>query len=69
MSREVHNDSDAMNKPSDAPLEDLEPPVSPELFAEVLRRRAPEVYEAQRKAARPADEVLAELRKMHFGPR
>ena len=50
---------------ADRPVKAVRRPVTPEVLEEVLRRRAPEVYDAQRKAARPADEVMAELIAKH----
>jgi Putative addiction module component len=58
-----------MNKPNDAPLDDLapEPPITDAVRAEVLRRRT--TYEQDKKTARPWSEVYAELRQKLAGPR
>ncbi len=56
-----------MNKP-DLPVKAVTPPVTPEVAAEIERRLDTAVMDEQRKAARPAAEVMRELRKRYSDP-
>jgi len=56
-----------VNKP-DHPVRAVRPPVTPEVAAEIERRLDPAVMAEQRRAARPADEVMRELRQKYAGP-
>jgi len=45
-----------------------DPPVTPEVREEIERRTEPERYERERKAARPAAQVLSKLIAKHRRP-
>ena len=53
------------DKPRLEPEPLAEPPISPDVLAEVLRRRA--TYERDKKAARPWSEILADQLRKHAG--
>jgi hypothetical protein len=53
----------------DLPTKPVKPPISPEELAEITRRLDPAIMDEQRRNARPADEVLRELRQKYAGPR
>jgi hypothetical protein len=53
----------------DLPAKPIRPPVTPEVLAEVLRRTEPKHLAEQEAAARPADEIMRELRQKYTVPR